>query len=289
MLATKQVFCYGGVGMKHSFRYAFTMIEMAIVLAIIGLLAGGILGGKALLANMQIRKVVTDAMTYIGTGEQFRGQYGYLPGDFPKATEIWGRADGGTPITSNCAAPITDTSTTVSKATCNGDGNNILSAGAGSSENFRYFQQLSNAGYIGGTYTGVTGSGSVNHSVPGQNTPVSAIRGGAYFIYSWGVYSGSANYFDGNYNNILIFGKVHATSWPNNGIISNKQAYNIDLKYDDGKPAFGNIRTRKNAGLSTCATTDASLTAVYNLASTEPQACHLYLSMDGLMKSGGGE
>lgn len=64
----------------------FTLVELAIVLVIVGLLIGGVLKGQELIANTR----VTMALAAVKSIEAGRGlffdTYGFVPGDLPQAT-----------------------------------------------------------------------------------------------------------------------------------------------------------------------------------------------------------
>jgi type II secretory pathway pseudopilin PulG len=174
---------------------AFTLVELAIILVVVGLLAGGILQGQAMYRQQQLRNVLSEAKNFSVAMRQFQEKYAYLPGDFPTATEIWGRADGGLPLTANCS-PINVAS--VGDATCNGDGNGIIenNNGAGAGESLRFWQHLSAAKLIAGAYSGVAVAGNIHASQAGVNVPASALANGAFSIYSWGPLVG-ASFFSG--------------------------------------------------------------------------------------------
>ncbi|MDH5764585.1 MAG: prepilin-type N-terminal cleavage/methylation domain-containing protein [Gammaproteobacteria bacterium] len=77
----------------------FTLIEIAIVLVIIGLLLGGVLKGQEMMNNAEIKRTVND---YNGIGAaiySYLDRYGALPGDDPNAVARWGGTApaGGTP------------------------------------------------------------------------------------------------------------------------------------------------------------------------------------------------
>lgn len=249
----------------------FSLVELSVVLAIVGLLIGGVLAGQSLLKGQRLRAVLTDAKNYATAIQQFKIKYSYLPGDFPTATEVWGRADGGTPLTSNCAAPIT-TASPDGATTCNGDGNGTINGG--DSENFRVWQQLASAQFIAGKYTGVHTPSSVSwDTVPGINAPKGSLDKSGFFIWSWGVQTTDWYYFAGDYNNAMTFGKTTTGSWPDSPALTGEDTFLLDNKIDDGLPASGFLRAMR-AGptdivAQNCATTNVAATARYVLNATE--------------------
>ncbi len=65
--------------MNH--RNAFTLVELAIVLVIIGLIVGGVLVGQDLIKAAQIRSTISDIEKYNAATTTFREKYNGLPGD----------------------------------------------------------------------------------------------------------------------------------------------------------------------------------------------------------------
>jgi prepilin-type N-terminal cleavage/methylation domain-containing protein len=59
----------------------FTLVEIAIVMIIIGLLIGGTFGGMKLIENMQVNKTVQDLKAIESAALTFKDNYGRLPGD----------------------------------------------------------------------------------------------------------------------------------------------------------------------------------------------------------------
>jgi prepilin-type N-terminal cleavage/methylation domain-containing protein len=112
----------------------FTLIEIAIVLVIIGLLLGGVLKGQELITSARVRNLISQQdgvkAAYFGFLDRFRA----LPGDYSQAsTNIANVAAGA-----------------------NGNGNGQIRSVAGGDaidEYIAVWDHLSKAGFINGSYT----------------------------------------------------------------------------------------------------------------------------------------
>lgn len=72
-------------------QQGFTLVEVAVVLVIIGLLLGGILNARSLISSMQAKDVVAIVDDLRAATAYFKQRYNYLPGDWPyTALEISG-------------------------------------------------------------------------------------------------------------------------------------------------------------------------------------------------------
>lgn len=232
---------------------AFTLVELAIVLVIIGLLVGGIAGFRTYTTNARISTMMNEGKILISAFNQFQTRYGAPPGDMSTASGSWTGAG-------------------------NGDGNGVIRAGTVPLPLERYyaFQHLALAGMIQGTYTGAvngTGGATIGLNVVGASTDNTA------FLFDHpdaadGFVSGDTLYFDGVYGNILrVAGlNANATTIPDQGFLTPRQAYQLDDKFDDGLPGTGNVLTPKN--IATCAS-DASTYVTAN----EGKTCYLFLRM----------
>ncbi len=268
------------LSLSFAARRAFSLMELAIVLVILGLLVGGIMVGESLLAGQRLRTITADAAKYTIAMTQFQQKYGYLAGDFPTATTIWGRADAGTPITSNCAAPDTNASSGI--ATCNGDGDGNLDA-VTNHETYRAWQHMMAAGLIAGQYTGVSSGVAPTYVTLGGNVPQGALDATGY---AWlpgpnvvnSLLAADTTYFDGDYSNALIFGKSSTTASPGSGMgspaLTPTEMKEIDMKSDDALPATGGIRSWRST--STLAPNCTSSTS-YNTTNTTIACAPIFL------------
>ena len=68
----------------------FTLIEIAIVLVIIGLLLGGVLKGQEMITNGKIRRAVNDFDGISAAYYSYLDRYAAFPGDDPNADDRWG-------------------------------------------------------------------------------------------------------------------------------------------------------------------------------------------------------
>jgi prepilin-type N-terminal cleavage/methylation domain-containing protein len=73
----------------------FTLIEIAIVLVIIGLLLGGILKGQELITQGRIRNVANDFQSVTAAINLYQDRYRALPGDDAGAAARWSTTTSG--------------------------------------------------------------------------------------------------------------------------------------------------------------------------------------------------
>jgi hypothetical protein len=204
----------------------------------------------------------------------FREKYQYFPGDLPTAESFWG-SDVSCPN-----SPITSDPKTV---TCNGNGDGIVGSSypdvSGYYELFRFWQQLANAGFVTGGYTGVmTGSNPTPEgATPGINVPAGALPNSGYTLYYClpGTSCNHPAYFTGQYGQFFHVGAYYApnvvTGWP---VFTPAEAWSIDQKIDDGLPASGLVMTYNLVQQPNCVTSSDPTTAVYNTSYTA-MACGL--------------
>lgn len=253
----------------------FSLVELSIVLVILGLLTGGILAGQSLIRAAELRSISSDVNRYTAATNSFRDKYFALPGDMANATQFW-TAVNPTPATCQ-ATQGTGTQT------CDGNGDGKIGELAASCyERHRFWQHLANAGLIEGQYSGIAGSAGNCHSTLSAatpNAPRSKISNAGFSVTgNQGNISGNPSYFDGFFSTRFFFGRqndaMSSSLWGE--ALKPEEAWNIDTKMDDGKPATGSVQTFKNGAVwssPNCATT-ATSAAEYAL-SVSSVACAL--------------
>lgn len=118
----------------------FTLLEIAIVMVIIGVLLGAVLKGQELITGARVRDLISVQDGLKGAFFGFQDRFRAYPGDYPAAT------------------------TNINGATVNGNGNAQIELLAGGvAEHVAAWEHLARAGFfISGSYT--------YNAVPGPNT-----------------------------------------------------------------------------------------------------------------------
>jgi prepilin-type N-terminal cleavage/methylation domain-containing protein len=229
----------------------FTLVELAVVMIIIGLLIGGILKGQELIANAQIAASVAEFKGVDAAASTFRDSYNALPGDITNpATRL-----------PNCAAAPCSTV---------GDGDNTLETtpvvAAAANEAQRFWVHLNAADLLGG----VDGTATLAF---GQGLPSASVGGGMVM----GTHPGGAALgLNAQARNGTYISLRPSVAAANNaagaGVISPSQAGRIDRKMDDGSPTTGSVF---GAALASCG-------ANQNYAEQVPASdCNLYIRVQG--------
>lgn len=181
----------------------FTLVEIAIVLVIVGLLIGGVLKGQELINQAKIRNLVNDVNGVAAAVHGYQDRYRKLPGDDDQAQSRWA-AD--TNILSGNGNGVVEGCYNAS-ATCTAG----VTTGGVTTESASFWNHLRAAGFIGGQ----TGSGT-------QALPQNAV--GGYL----GVQTGAA----------MGMGTLVICS----ANIPGKLASALDVQMDDGNPDTGRVR-----------------------------------------------
>lgn len=238
----------------------FTLVELAIVMIIIGLLIGGILKGQELINNARVSSTVAQAKAVESGISAFRDKYASFPGDIATpSTRLPDCATAGTLCVA--AAAIGTLGNGVIENT--GPALDPGLAVGGTTESGLAFIHLGAAGMIGGVQPATVGVGA------GASNPVTPLGGAWTLGSSTGTATGvvlPAGIVAGVYieTTPAIGAAVPATSAQ---IMTPIQAANIDRKLDDGQPNAGIVRAVGLAagGAGACTSTNTAI-GVYNEA-----------------------
>ena len=135
----------------------FTLVEIAIVLVIIGLLLGGILKGQEMITQAKIKNVVNDFNGITAAVNSYQDRYRAMPGDDLNASGRWAGSFGGDGNGQIGATTDTYNTPAVTPAT-------------GISETLKFWWHLRLAGFVGGTTAAA--------SISSVQQPANAASGG---------------------------------------------------------------------------------------------------------------
>ena len=259
-------------------KYGFTLVEISIVLVVISAIIAGVVIGQSMLQAARLRETMADYDRYVKAIKEFQDKYYALPGDMPNAVSFWGAQAGGTSNGYDATCAALSTAATDAK-TCNGDGNgsigdsdidgsisvsSVNSTLSNQHEWFRAWQQLANAGFINGQFTGVHGSEDLNDAEIGSNVPRTPLKKKSGWTLLYYLHVNTDNTLWGDqYGHILVLGG-ETDSISSDPVLKVAEAKMIDDKIDDGKPGRGYIRSFRS---NVC--TNDDLLGVYTQDTTE--------------------
>ncbi|MFA5592291.1 MAG: prepilin-type N-terminal cleavage/methylation domain-containing protein [Micavibrio sp.] len=230
----------------------FTLVELAIVMTIIGLLVGGILAGQELISNSRIRAVMTTVKKIQTSASAYQQKYGQLPGDHNLATERLPGCDAANHCRNGNADGMIG-----QPATTYHNNNQIGMTSMPAMETAQFWKHLLLAGYIGG----VLPAADPASPTWGTTHPRCDGCGGFTMVY---LQQTAAEYpYRGNYIMLRAYpdGSPDPSGGPNRGAVKPQWAREIDEKMDNGFAQSGDVLSYHNNGLCSNAATGEYETA----------------------------
>ncbi len=206
---------------KERSQAGFTLVELAIVMIIIGLLIGGVLKGQELIGNAQIAATSSQVKAYEAATTTFQDIYSALPGDMPNAAAR----------IPNCAAAAECTPGAGTPGNNRVEGAGVAGVQAAGNEETSFWSHLALADLIGGVDP-LTGGLTF-----GGLFPTAEVAGGFSVGYhAGGALGDNANAVPAHY---LYLSSDPAA--PADDALSANQAARLDRKLDDGVPVTGSV------------------------------------------------
>lgn len=250
-------------------KKGFTLVELAIVIVIIGLLVGGVLQGQELIKQAKIRAQISQIEKFNTALATFKSKYNALPGDLvaPQRFGFWNGAYYG------------NTANYLGNGVINDD-DGLIEAIKANIEPKMFFVHLGQAKLIEGLLPYIISPASAacynngNYaSTVGCNFVEGKIGKGGFSAHT--ARDGNLYYFFGMSNyDINLFNPYLYLSLSPNSVISPADSFLLDSKIDDGNPTTGNVlATRVTGDNSTNLSNDVTLNSclgatnqVYNIS-----------------------
>jgi len=191
-------------------QQGFTLVEIAIVLVLIGLLVGGILKGQEMITQARIKSVIADFNGISAAYYAYRDRYRAIPGNDPNAATRWSGATAG-----------------------DGDGHigGLYNSATTADESRQWWDHLRRAGLVSGK---------------GSSQPFNAVSGiigaqtGDGASPNYGPVLGSDAAGTGGLTGIVVC----------SANLPDKIAIGVDAQMDDGIPGAGAVRAQLQAALN---------------------------------------
>lgn len=259
-------------------QQGFTLVELAIVMTIIGLLIGGILKGQELMENARVTATIAQVKSYEAATTTFRDTYAAMPGDMKNAaTRVPGcnavcdlvDAEAGNSIVGNPGQldlAQNDIGTEPDKET-------VL-----------FWTQLGLADLIAGVTDDIIGGGTPVWAW-GESYPAAKLGGGFHVKHASGTALATVimeNVPSGLH--LVLQNSPTEDLDDDEGVqaMSPARAAQIDRKMDDGQSTSGFVRGYGHNGdfPGTCSTTAATYPSGYHEGSTQKN-CGLVFRIQG--------
>lgn len=244
----------------------FTIVELAIVFIVIGLMIGAVIAGSRMITNSRLAATYIRTQTISTALKSFTDKYRALPGDMPNATTRLAHCDNDP--AGSCG---------------NGNGNHEIGpggqpiftdqAGTDYNENRLFWYHLTAADLM---VHEIDLDASVSAASWNLTNPESPAGGGFNVITMTGETDDMPN---DSLNGIYVVWQRNPTgdaSTLANTAVSPRDASFIDSKFDDGQPLTGTVRAR---GANAALAADACRASATTYTNTADAACYMYFKI----------
>ncbi|MFQ3621911.1 MAG: prepilin-type N-terminal cleavage/methylation domain-containing protein [Acetobacteraceae bacterium] len=245
-------------------QHGFTLVELAIVMTIIGLLIGGILKGQELIQNARATATIAQVRSYEAATTTFRDTFAGLPGDMSNASQ---RLPGCTAACDAGAASANNSIISDPNWSATWGNNQALPSGGGAGvhrEAILFWTHLLQADLITGTSIQAL---TVTNYALGVTNPTAPIGGGFVVGYANGTQPLPGNVAVGSNPSghvLAIVGSLTGglTTGAGTQALTPAKAALIDRKMDDGRPTSGFVQAY---GVQASCVVDAATSAYAEL------------------------
>ncbi len=239
----------------------FTLVELAIVMIIIGLLIGGVLKGQELVSNAQVTATISQIKGIEAATSTFRDSFGAFPGDLPNATARLANCTG--------TCQVGAASATVGNSQINQDPGAAMAV-----EGLAAFAMLAAADLINGV-NATPIDATINFGDESPETPI----GGSGLVMGWGATNGTVTaelgqtWTAGHYLAISPNPAADIGTATGTVALTPLQALKIDNKLDNGMPNTGSVRS---GGATTC-NAEGALTPAADYGNATVRDCTVFV------------
>jgi len=198
--------------------HGFTLVEIAIVLVIIGLLLGGILKGQEMITQAKIKNVIADFSGISAAYHGYVDRYKKIPGDDPCA-------GAGAKLTVGNCGTTTARWTGAAGGDADGKVSGKYNSGTNTDESRLWWDHLRRAGFVSGT-----GDQQPFNALTGQIGVQTGDNAGAASL-------GTDGTGTGGFSGLIIC----------SANLPDKVAIAADTQMDDGVPVSGSVRGQLQA------------------------------------------
>ncbi|MCP4922669.1 MAG: prepilin-type N-terminal cleavage/methylation domain-containing protein [bacterium] len=221
----------------------FSLVELAVVLVIIGLIVGGVLKGQELIESARLKAVLSQVNEFRVAAGTFLDRYGDLPGDYEQASRY------------------------IDEGLRDGNGDGMISGSGLEVSDGEEHESLSFWAHLTGAHLMPSpGKAPDNGNATfGKGAPKARIGGGFTIVH---------NPHPSMPGHWFVLGSENGASG-DGALLTPLQAMGLNRQADDGNPTTGRIRSRDGEGAEPQSCVDAE----GRYATGDQKACVLYFQM----------